>query len=302
MQPEATDTSKTAGDTGLPHATAQAQPGEQEELPYVIMELAECKYGLSSGHVREMLVLPEITPMQKVSEYIRGVINLRGKVVPVVDLRVRLGLPPFATESAGLIDMLKEREQEHVKWVDELEASVKEDREFKGEKDPTRCAFGQWYQQFTSNNQLLSMQLKKFDAPHRTIHNLAHHVAELRAANDHEQAAEVVKNARDRELAELQHLFETTYRLVEESSREIALVLEQAGRLFAISVDAVATVERIRPETIEEPPPLPRGSGEESPVVKLARRSRDDEVVSIIDPARILSSDVVQAAEAVPTA
>jgi len=269
-------------------SVGEAAQASQEELPFVIMELADCKYGLSSGHVREMLVLPAVTPMQKVAAYVRGVINLRGKVVPLVDMRVRLGLPTFSSESRATVELLREREKDHVRWIEELENSVKEDREFKGEVDPTRCAFGRWYAEFSTNNQLLAMQLRKFDGPHRAVHGLARRVAGLRTEGNAGEALNIIRATHDTELAELRNLFETTCRLIEETSREIALVLEREGRLFAISVDAVATVERIRPETIEEPPPLPSGAGQESPVVKLARRVKDDEVVSIIDPAKIM--------------
>lgn len=52
----------------------------------------EVEYGVDILAVHEILRLPEITRLPNVPRYIRGVINLRGNVIPVVDVRERFGL------------------------------------------------------------------------------------------------------------------------------------------------------------------------------------------------------------------
>jgi len=59
---------------------------------YMTFKLAEEEYGLEILKVREIIGLMEITRVPKTSGYIRGVINLRGKVIPVVDLRLKFGM------------------------------------------------------------------------------------------------------------------------------------------------------------------------------------------------------------------
>jgi purine-binding chemotaxis protein CheW len=54
--------------------------------------LASETYALEVGHVREVLEMSTITPLPRTPEYMRGVINVRGSVVPVVDLRLKLGM------------------------------------------------------------------------------------------------------------------------------------------------------------------------------------------------------------------
>ena len=76
---------------------------------------------------------------------IRGVINLRGKVMQLIDLRVKLGLPSAKAEFDELIQLLHDREQDHHNWLTELEACVRERRPFKMAKDPHACKFGLWY-------------------------------------------------------------------------------------------------------------------------------------------------------------
>lgn len=51
----------------------------------------EC-YGLPVLKVREIIRLCEITPVPQMPDYIKGVLNLRGKIIPVADLRVKFGL------------------------------------------------------------------------------------------------------------------------------------------------------------------------------------------------------------------
>ena len=59
---------------------------------YMTFKLADEEYGLEILNVREIIALMTITRVPRTREFIRGVINLRGKVIPVVDLRLKLGM------------------------------------------------------------------------------------------------------------------------------------------------------------------------------------------------------------------
>jgi len=56
--------------------------------------LAGEDYGLEILKVREIIGMMDITAIPQTPEYVKGVINLRGRVIPVMDLRLRFGLPP----------------------------------------------------------------------------------------------------------------------------------------------------------------------------------------------------------------
>ena len=66
---------------------------------YMTFKLAKEEYGIETRKVRELIGLQEITRVPRTKSYIRGLINLRGKVIPVVDLRTKFGMP--ATESTS---------------------------------------------------------------------------------------------------------------------------------------------------------------------------------------------------------
>ena len=65
---------------------------------YLTFKLADEDYGLEILKVREIIGLMGITVVPRTPAYIRGVINLRGKVIPVVDLRLKFSMPPNAKE------------------------------------------------------------------------------------------------------------------------------------------------------------------------------------------------------------
>ncbi len=59
---------------------------------YMTFKLSKEEYALQILRVREIIGLMDITRVPKSSEFVSGVINLRGKVIPVVDLRLKFGM------------------------------------------------------------------------------------------------------------------------------------------------------------------------------------------------------------------
>lgn len=68
---------------------------EKDEISnkYVTLTLEKELYALRISLVREILELNEITSIPQTPDYVRGIVNLRGTAVPVIDLRRKFGLP-----------------------------------------------------------------------------------------------------------------------------------------------------------------------------------------------------------------
>lgn len=84
---------------------------QQQYLTYF---LAEEEYGINIQKVKEIIEYTAITKVPKVPRWIRGVINLRGNVVPVVDLAVRFGLeerPITKTTCIIIVEVQQETEK-----------------------------------------------------------------------------------------------------------------------------------------------------------------------------------------------
>jgi purine-binding chemotaxis protein CheW len=59
---------------------------------YLTFRLAEEEYGLEILKVQEIIQMQAVTKVPRTPDYVRGVINLRGKVIPVIDLRKKFGI------------------------------------------------------------------------------------------------------------------------------------------------------------------------------------------------------------------
>ena len=66
----------------------------EKEGKYLTFKLGREEYGLELVRVREIIALMDITPVPLSPEYVRGVMNLRGRVIPVIDLRRKFGMQP----------------------------------------------------------------------------------------------------------------------------------------------------------------------------------------------------------------
>lgn len=83
---------------------AKKNQDARKQIQFVSFFLGEEEYGLNIIHIREFLRVPAITRAPKAPPFVMGVINLRGKVVSVIDLRVRLGMSPsIITEKSRII-------------------------------------------------------------------------------------------------------------------------------------------------------------------------------------------------------
>ena len=61
---------------------------------YLTFRIASEDYGIAIANVTEIIGIQSITEIPEMADYIKGVINLRGKVIPVMDVRLRFKLPP----------------------------------------------------------------------------------------------------------------------------------------------------------------------------------------------------------------
>ena len=74
-------------------AMSQAMRAMSErEGKYLTFSLADEEYGIGILKVKEIIGMMAVTKVPQTPDYVKGVINLRGKVIPVMDLRLRFGL------------------------------------------------------------------------------------------------------------------------------------------------------------------------------------------------------------------
>ena len=267
------------------------------EYPWVVFMLHRSQMAIPAEYVQSMVVASEPSKVPNAAEYIRGVINLRGTIVPLIDLRVRLGMPSFLTEIEGFCSLMDQREQDHRRWLRELEASVREEREFTLATDPHQCAFGKWYDSYKPASYTLASLLKQFEEPHRIIHGIAEKVFALAKKGDMDGALKLIEACHDRELAQMTMLFDYAKQYYRTQNREVAIVLEHRRKLIALAVDSIEAVEHFDGESLEEAPSTFAGSQETRFVTQTGRRKQNSSTVLILDTERIIG-DLAKSAAA----
>lgn len=85
-------------------------PGEAkdyETLQYIVIQMGNEQYGIGIRYIDNIVRMQHITRVPKVAAYLKGVINLRGEVIPVMSLRLKMGLPEDEQTKATRIIILK---------------------------------------------------------------------------------------------------------------------------------------------------------------------------------------------------
>jgi purine-binding chemotaxis protein CheW len=109
---------------------------------YLTFRIGNENYGLELSQTREIIEYSGITEVPLMPNFLRGVINLRGEVVPVIDLAVRLGRKPIEVQKRTCIIVveLQSNEQNHVLGL--LADSVSEVIEMSDESIEDAPSFG----------------------------------------------------------------------------------------------------------------------------------------------------------------
>lgn len=84
-----------------------SEQGQNKDLELLTFRVADQEYSLDIMSVREIRGWTRTTPMPHAPDYMRGVINLRGTVLPVMDLARRLNLPSQETNDRNVIIVVK---------------------------------------------------------------------------------------------------------------------------------------------------------------------------------------------------
>ena len=83
------------------------EQNEQEAMQYLTFVLAGEEYGISILKVQEIRSIESTTKIPSTPDYLLGVINLRGSVVPIVDLRIKFEMEQVETEAIPVIILVK---------------------------------------------------------------------------------------------------------------------------------------------------------------------------------------------------
>ncbi len=96
-----------------------------EGIQYIVVKIGSEQYGIDIKYVDNIVRLQKITRVPKIQNYFKGVINLRGEIVPVMSLRLKMNQPESEYTNAARIIILKLEPQAAIGMiVDEVKEVV----------------------------------------------------------------------------------------------------------------------------------------------------------------------------------
>ncbi|MEE3467728.1 MAG: chemotaxis protein CheW [Eubacterium sp.] len=98
---------------------------QEEIVQYIVVKLGGEQYGIDIAYVDNIVRMQQVTRVAKSQEYYKGVINLRGEVVPIMSLRLRFDLEDIEYTNATRIIIVRMEDQSRVGFiVDEVREVV----------------------------------------------------------------------------------------------------------------------------------------------------------------------------------
>lgn len=179
-----------------------------------------------------------------------GMVEFQGNAVPVLDFANMLGFDSGVENSNELIQLLYDKEKDHIDWIEALEDSLVNGTPFVKAKDPHKCAFGQWYDHFKTRDETLMEVLCEFDKPHKQIHALADKLLDMKKDNQLDHALKLLSYERNITLKRLLKRFEQARTHLKESTRQVLLYVTEDGitPTVALRIDDINDVIDFKPE------------------------------------------------------
>lgn len=104
---------------------AEENKEETETIQFIVIRLGKEQYGIDIRNIDTIVRMQAITRIPKMPPYLKGVINMRGDVIPVVSMRLKMGLEEDVISKATRIIVLKLEQEGNIGFiVDEVKEVV----------------------------------------------------------------------------------------------------------------------------------------------------------------------------------
>ena len=245
---------------------AQGTHDAEPSTRYVIVEINKNMYGITTGSTVELMNSSDaqITRVSHAPKHIRGVINHRGSIIPAIDSRSLMGFQSHQDSVQEIESLLAAREKDHVDWLLSLKECAISGEPFKKATDPTKCAFGKWYDalcanaseltKITKNNAAAIAIIEQFDEPHKRIHAIATEVLRCSSNGDLDHAKQIIENAWNDDLARMKVLFARLIETIRPLHSSMTIIIEHESKKIGLIVDSVHSVFDCTSSSIEALP------------------------------------------------
>jgi chemotaxis signal transduction protein len=282
---KAASTNGTASSSGVARADSEgkSRSADAEVQKVVTFRIAKEEFAFHMEHVREILRVQTPNQVPDVPEYVLGVLTVRGRILPVIDLRRLLQQRSLADE---FFDSCRPLREEYERWIDQTEKAFAGGSQHKVDSSVMEH-LRKWLAETNSSSQLLMEALAKARGLNEKV------IKQLQARTKHEEhgdrdaaraSGEDVLSAGRETVAALRQFEEQIGQNIQEDQRII--VVDADGFVLGLVVDHVHEVLNV-PKSLLEPPPRITSSGgmELSGVAKLDDGAR---LIMLLDVASLM--------------
>jgi len=224
---------------------------DRHELPWLIFTLCGNAYAVNSKYVSGILMPPEVTPLPEAADIYKGLVDIRGDVFPLLEVRKLFRFKTIEEECADFNSMINGAKEAHINWVNELKRYVNEKDAFLMATEPTKCAFGKWYYDYTASvsNISAAASLSKIEEPHKLFHQAADTVIKLikedKSGSNDARIKESLALATERYVPIILALLDETKQAYRSSYRETVVTLSNGEETLGLLLDEVLGVDKV---------------------------------------------------------
>ena len=257
----------------------------EDEEQLVSFQVGQEEYALEINAVREILRVSEITEVPNVPDYVKGLFTIRNKLMPVVDLRMLLGMKAIADQHIIKIDAMK---SSHERWARELRAAIEGNVLFTGETNAQNCDLGKWMDNFNTASQDIQNTIKEVREPHGHLHDAANALVKLVKTSKEEALSDYESKLTpllESILDHLDSLKDSIIKNIQEDQR--ILVVDDGDLTVGYLVDHVNEVIRVSKSIINETPAI--ATTQKNEIKGVAKLDDGKRLILIMDQGSILS-------------
>lgn len=248
---------------------------------HIVFRVKESLFSINGQDVLSIQQLPEkLLNVPHAPNYIRGSFNNQGEIISVVDLRRFFEWTTVGQEYEEFIQMIDQRKQDHIHWVETLRECRENGGAFVLAKDCHHCALGKWRDNYRTEAHSINRLLDELDVPHEELHALADRV--LKENAESEQTLERIEHELMPKVLDVLETMKEAFR--DREFREMVVILRGDARL-ALTVDEVLGVESLDQHGFGWAPLMRR---ERNYVRTVRERTIDRELVMELDASRLV--------------
>lgn len=263
---------------------------DTQKRQFVSFRVHSRRYGIPIESVAEMTQIHDFHPISGTPAWILGMMQLRNSVIPILDLRIRLGLSRLEDELARIECDLTRQQQDHVDWVRSLEQGCAAGAILETDHEPIRCSLQACLESLGEGDEDRLATLERLREPDARLHAAVASCRTTLARGDVEATRRALRRIRNEELGDLRDAIDRVVREIRARGRQMIIVLRGADESLGIAVDHIDSVTGVETDQIVPRPLHGLEAGDASADVLVScvvRRHDRSALVQILDVERV---------------